>query len=47
MFVLMVVVFILGYIAIALEHPLKIDKDFVSERLSEIADNEDLSRYIL
>lgn len=26
MFVLMVVVFVLGYIAIALEHPLKIDK---------------------
>ena len=26
MFVLMVVVFVLGYVAIALEHPLKVDK---------------------
>ena len=26
MFVLMVVVFVLGYTAIALEHPLKVDK---------------------
>ena len=26
MFILMIVIFILGYIAIALEHPLKVDK---------------------
>ncbi|HOI49486.1 MAG TPA: hypothetical protein PK167_09290, partial [Prolixibacteraceae bacterium] len=26
MFILMVIVFVLGYVAIALEHPLKVDK---------------------
>ncbi|MFA5419571.1 MAG: hypothetical protein WC341_14060 [Bacteroidales bacterium] len=26
MFILMIVIFVLGYLAIALEHPLKIDK---------------------
>jgi len=36
MFILMAIVFILGYIAIALEHPLKIDKSASALMLSVV-----------